>query len=76
VFQNKLISSLASRVPELPPALIFAAGATNLKTAVDPKFLTAVMSVYNGALVAAFQVGGTGRGRTFAYVVRVANKAK
>ncbi|KAJ7804183.1 hypothetical protein B0H14DRAFT_2612668 [Mycena olivaceomarginata] len=41
VFQNKLISSLASRVPELPPALIFAAGATNLKTAVDPKFLTA-----------------------------------
>ncbi|KAJ7896628.1 MFS transporter [Mycena olivaceomarginata] len=57
VFQNKLISGLASRVPEVPPALIFAAGATNLKTAVDPKFLTAVLSVYNDALVAAFQVG-------------------
>lgn len=57
MFQNKLISGLASRVPEVPPALIFAAGATNLKTAVDPKFLTAVLSVYNDALVAAFQVG-------------------
>ncbi|KAJ7339834.1 major facilitator superfamily domain-containing protein [Mycena albidolilacea] len=57
VFQNKFISGLASRVPEVPPAFIFAAGATNLKTAVDPKFLTAVLSVYNDALVTAFQVG-------------------
>ncbi|KAJ7823614.1 MFS transporter [Mycena olivaceomarginata] len=57
VFQNKLISGLVARVPSVDPAIIFLAGATNLKNAVDPKFITEVISVYNDALVTAFQVG-------------------
>ncbi|KAJ7347241.1 major facilitator superfamily domain-containing protein [Mycena albidolilacea] len=57
VFQNKLISGLAARVPEVPAELIFAAGATNLKSDVNPQFLPAVLEVYNAALVSAFQVG-------------------
>jgi hypothetical protein len=57
VFQNKLISGLVARVPSVNPKIIFLAGATNLKNAVDPKFITEVISVYNDALVTAFQVG-------------------
>ncbi|KAJ7275515.1 major facilitator superfamily transporter [Mycena haematopus] len=57
VFQNKLISGLVSRVPGVSPDIIFAAGATNLKNAVDPQYLSAVLEVYNDALVTAFQVG-------------------
>ncbi|KAJ7347238.1 hypothetical protein DFH08DRAFT_936825 [Mycena albidolilacea] len=57
VFQNKLIAGLAARVPEVPAELIFAAGATNLKSDVDPQFLPAVLEVYNAALASAFQVG-------------------
>ncbi|KAJ6519356.1 major facilitator superfamily-domain-containing protein [Mycena sanguinolenta] len=57
VFQNKLISGLVSDVPGISPAVIFQAGATNLKNAVDPQYLSAVLEVYNDALVAAFKVG-------------------
>jgi hypothetical protein len=57
VFQNKLISGLTAHVPEVPAELIFAAGATNLKSDVDPQLLPAVLEVYNAALVSAFQVG-------------------
>ncbi|KAF8192242.1 MFS transporter [Mycena galopus ATCC 62051] len=57
VFQDKLISGLISRVPGVSSDLIFAAGATNLKTAVAPQYLSAVLEVYNEALVAAFHVG-------------------
>ncbi|KAF7367324.1 Major facilitator superfamily transporter [Mycena sanguinolenta] len=57
VFQNKLISGLVSHVPGISPELIFQAGATNLKNAVDPQYLSAVLEVYNTALVTAFRVG-------------------
>ncbi|KAJ7364829.1 hypothetical protein DFH08DRAFT_682490 [Mycena albidolilacea] len=57
VFQNKLISGLVARVPSVNPKTIFLAGATNLKNAVDPKFITEVISVYNDALVTAFHAG-------------------
>ncbi|KAJ6519344.1 major facilitator superfamily domain-containing protein [Mycena sanguinolenta] len=56
VFQNKLISELVERVPEVSPDVIFTAGATNLKNAVDPQYLSAVLEVYNDALVVAFRV--------------------
>ncbi|KAF7340067.1 Major facilitator superfamily transporter [Mycena venus] len=57
VFQNKLISGLVSRVPGVSPETVFSAGATNLKNAIDSKYLPAVLEVYNDALVVAFQVG-------------------
>ncbi|KAK7064642.1 major facilitator superfamily transporter [Favolaschia claudopus] len=57
VFQNKLISGLVSRVPGVSPAIVFLAGATNLKNAIDPQFLPAVLEVYNSALMSTFQVG-------------------
>ncbi|KAF7367349.1 Major facilitator superfamily transporter [Mycena sanguinolenta] len=56
VFQNKLISELVARVPGISPELILTAGATNLKNAVDPQYLSAVLEVYNDALVIAFRV--------------------
>ncbi|KAJ7908691.1 hypothetical protein B0H13DRAFT_656054 [Mycena leptocephala] len=36
VFQNKLISGLVARVSGVSPQIVFLAGATNLKNAVDP----------------------------------------
>ncbi|KAK7055960.1 major facilitator superfamily transporter [Favolaschia claudopus] len=57
VFQNKLTSGLVSNVPGVDPAIVFLAGATNLKNAVDPQYLPAVLEAYNSALVVAFQVG-------------------
>ncbi|KAJ7716323.1 hypothetical protein B0H14DRAFT_644793 [Mycena olivaceomarginata] len=48
VFQNKLISGLVARVPSVNPKIIFLAGATNLKNAVDPKFITEVISAGDG----------------------------
>ncbi|KAJ6466534.1 major facilitator superfamily domain-containing protein [Mycena vitilis] len=56
VFQNKLLSGLLSRVPGVSPVVVFAAGATNLKNAIDPQYLPVVLEVYNDALVSAFYV--------------------
>ncbi|KAJ6512649.1 major facilitator superfamily domain-containing protein [Mycena sanguinolenta] len=56
IFQNKLISGIVARVPGVSPDIIFAAGATNLQSAVDPQYLPAVLEVYNNALMSAFQV--------------------
>ncbi|KAJ7039648.1 major facilitator superfamily transporter [Mycena alexandri] len=56
VFQNKLISGLVANVPGVSPLLVLSSGATNLKNAVDPKYLADVLSVYNTALVTAFYV--------------------
>ncbi|KAJ7124552.1 major facilitator superfamily domain-containing protein [Mycena epipterygia] len=56
VFTNKLVSGLRDHVPGVNPAIVLSAGATSLQTAVDSKFLPAVLSVYNQALVSAFYV--------------------
>ncbi|KAJ7746353.1 major facilitator superfamily transporter [Mycena metata] len=56
VFQNKLISGLVAKVPGVSPLLVLSSGATNLKNAVDPKYLADVISVYNTALITAFYV--------------------
>ncbi|KAJ6519353.1 putative efflux pump antibiotic resistance protein [Mycena sanguinolenta] len=57
VFQNKLVSGLVAHVPGVSPEIIFLAGATNLKNIVDPQYLSAVLEVYNQALVITFRVG-------------------
>ncbi|KAJ7158336.1 major facilitator superfamily transporter, partial [Mycena crocata] len=56
VFTNKLVSGLVARVPSVSPGLILSAGATSLKEAIEPQYLTAVLEVYNDALVSAFYV--------------------
>ncbi|KAJ7663449.1 major facilitator superfamily domain-containing protein [Mycena rosella] len=56
VFTNKLVSGLLAKVPSLSPAVVLSAGATSLKTAIDPQFLGGVLEAYNEALVAAFYV--------------------
>ncbi|KAJ7708403.1 major facilitator superfamily domain-containing protein [Mycena olivaceomarginata] len=55
VFQNKLISGLVARVPSVNPKIIFLAGATNLKNAVDPKFITEVISAGDGFPILAME---------------------
>ncbi|KAF8213602.1 major facilitator superfamily domain-containing protein [Mycena galopus ATCC 62051] len=57
LFQNKLIAGLIADVPGVSPELIFLAGATNLKNAVPAQYLSAVLEVYNAALVNAFRAG-------------------
>ncbi|KAJ6605127.1 hypothetical protein B0H10DRAFT_2440230 [Mycena sp. CBHHK59/15] len=57
VFTNKLVSGLIRHVPGVSPAaLVLSAGATSLKSAVEPQFLQGVLEAYNEALVAAFYV--------------------
>lgn len=56
VFTNKLLSNLEAIVPDLNPAVVLAAGATNLKNVVDPKDLSGVLTAYNGAIVNCFYV--------------------
>ncbi|KAJ7476922.1 DHA14-like major facilitator [Mycena galericulata] len=56
VFTNKLVSGLVSSVPGVNPGIVLSTGATSLQSAVDPKFLPAVLTVYNQALITAFYV--------------------
>ncbi|KAJ7250375.1 DHA14-like major facilitator [Mycena rebaudengoi] len=56
IFSNKLASGLVAQVPNLDPRIILNAGATNLRAAVDPQYLPAVISVYNQALVSSYYV--------------------
>lgn len=56
IFNNKLISNLASAVPNISPEVIVSAGATNLKKIVPPQALPAVLLAYNAALTKTFQI--------------------
>ncbi|KAJ7764880.1 DHA14-like major facilitator [Mycena metata] len=56
IFTNKLASGLASNVPGVDPSIVLNAGATSLRDSIDPQYLSAVISVYNDALVNAFYV--------------------
>ncbi|KAJ7764878.1 major facilitator superfamily transporter [Mycena metata] len=56
IFTNKLTSGLVRNVPGVSPAIVLNAGATSLRDAVDPQYLSAVISVYNEALVNVFYV--------------------
>ncbi|KAJ6460930.1 major facilitator superfamily protein, partial [Mycena sanguinolenta] len=56
VFTNRLRAGLISQVPGVNPATVLSSGAANLRSTVDPEFLSAVRVVYNEALVSAIQV--------------------
>ncbi|KAJ7284548.1 MFS transporter [Mycena rebaudengoi] len=56
VFTNKLVSGLISKVSSLNPDIVLGAGATSIRSAVDPIFLADVLVVYNQALISAFYV--------------------
>ncbi|KAJ7318128.1 major facilitator superfamily domain-containing protein [Mycena albidolilacea] len=56
VFTNHLRAGLVSGVPGINPDIVLSAGAKSLRSAVDPQFLPAVLSVYNDALVSAIHV--------------------
>ena len=54
VFDNELVKNLHG-IGGLSPAAVVSTGATELRTAVGPANLSAVISAYNGALVKVFQ---------------------
>jgi Major Facilitator Superfamily len=57
IFTNKLISGLASRVPDLDPKVVINTGATSLKTIPElVKYFPEVIASYNDALVGAYEV--------------------
>ncbi|KAF7377761.1 Major facilitator superfamily transporter [Mycena sanguinolenta] len=56
VFTNRLRVGLISQVSGVDPATVLSSGAANLRSTVDPEFLSAVLVVYNEALVSAIQV--------------------
>ena len=55
VFTNRLIFGLKS-VPEVNPKIVLDAGATNIKTAVDPQYLAGVIFQYSKALTQTFYI--------------------
>ncbi|KAF1971467.1 MFS general substrate transporter [Bimuria novae-zelandiae CBS 107.79] len=56
VFTNQLIKNLQTVVPDLDPKIVLAVGATELKNHIEAKFLSGVLSAYNGALTETFYV--------------------
>ncbi|MCJ1395326.1 hypothetical protein MMC18_008210 [Xylographa bjoerkii] len=57
VFNSGFVSGLeAAAIPGLNTAAIINAGATELRTVVDPKDLPLVLEIYNNAVVSAFMV--------------------
>ncbi|KAJ7476933.1 major facilitator superfamily domain-containing protein [Mycena galericulata] len=55
-FTNSLAHGLASEFPGLDPNLVLSSGATNLQSAIPPEYLTAVLKVYNEALMSTFHI--------------------
>ncbi|KAJ6544206.1 major facilitator superfamily domain-containing protein [Mycena capillaripes] len=56
IFTRQLASGLAREVPGLDPRVVLSTGATDLKTAIAPQYLPAVLKVYNEALVSTFHI--------------------
>lgn len=59
VFTNRLLSNLASSVPDVPASLVLETGATSLKGAIqrlNPGSLNGVLTAYNGALAQTYYV--------------------
>ncbi|KAH7401930.1 major facilitator superfamily domain-containing protein [Phaeosphaeria sp. MPI-PUGE-AT-0046c] len=56
VFTNQLIKNLGTVVPDLDPKIVLAVGATELKNAIEAKFLPGVIQAYNLALTQTFYV--------------------
>ncbi|KAF7316043.1 Major facilitator superfamily transporter [Mycena indigotica] len=56
VFTTNLVSGITRSVPGISPLAVVSAGATDLRHIVDPRYLPAVLEVYNHALTKAFEV--------------------
>ncbi|KAF2684726.1 MFS general substrate transporter [Lentithecium fluviatile CBS 122367] len=56
VFTNQLIKNLATVVPDLDPSIVLRTGATELKNAIEHKFLQGVLIAYNQTLSQTFYV--------------------
>ncbi|RAR05991.1 MFS general substrate transporter [Stemphylium lycopersici] len=56
VFTNQLIKNLASIVPDLDASLVLNTGATELKHAIDPEYISGVLVAYNKTLTQTFYV--------------------
>ncbi|KAH8634126.1 MFS general substrate transporter [Alternaria alternata] len=56
VFTNQLIKNLASIVPDLDASIVLRTGATELKHAIDPEYLSGVLTAYNLTLTQTFYV--------------------
>lgn len=56
VFTNQLIKNLGTVVPDLDPKIVLAVGATELKNAIEKRFLAGVIQAYNLALTQTFYV--------------------
>ncbi|KAH8736285.1 major facilitator superfamily domain-containing protein [Ilyonectria robusta] len=57
IFTNTLIEKIHEYVPDLDPAVVIAAGATNIRDAIRAEWLPDVIRAYNDALNVAFLVG-------------------
>ncbi|KAI9865978.1 MAG: MFS sugar transporter [Trichoglossum hirsutum] len=56
VLTNRLVSGLLEAVPSLDPSIVLQTGATSLKAAIDPQYLSGVLFAYNRALDQTFYV--------------------
>jgi hypothetical protein len=56
VLTNRLVSGLLEVVPSMDPNIVLQTGATSLKSAIDPKYLSGVLFAYNRALDQTFYV--------------------
>ena len=56
VFTNQLLKNLRTVVPDLNPSLVLTVGATELKNAIEEKFLGGVIVAYNQSLTQTFYV--------------------
>ncbi|PLB33548.1 MDR family MFS transporter [Aspergillus candidus] len=56
VFQNKLLTSLVTKVPDIDARLVVSAGATMLRKAVPPDAISTVVRLYSDAITEAFYI--------------------
>jgi MFS family permease len=56
IFTNQLLKNLKTVVPDLDPSIVLVTGATELKNAIEAKFLPGVLVAYNQTLTETFYV--------------------
>jgi len=64
-FVNTLILRLGELAPQIPPAVVLATGATQLRTVFAGELLPFVLESYMAGLKVAFAIGATGTGLAF-----------
>ena len=56
VFENQLLKNLKAVVPDFPAGVVLSTGATELKNAVPPQYISRVLVAYNAALTQTWYV--------------------